>query len=126
MTLRRAGIALAALAGLMLLGVLAGYSAFQRWLDAPLGVGETPLEIAVGAILTQNTAWTTAEKAIAVLKSHRLLSLKRLARLSPAALSDRGASQLAPLIHSAASIGARKTLTAGARKVMRRLALTTA
>jgi len=33
------------------------------------------------------------EKAIAVLKAHRLLSLKRLARLSPAAL--------APLIHSA-------------------------
>jgi len=49
--------------------------------------------MAVGAILTQNTAWANVEKTIAVLKSRRLLSLKRLARLSPA--------ELAPLIHSA-------------------------
>jgi endonuclease III related protein len=55
--------------------------------------GDTPLEIAVGAFLTQNTAWTNAEKAIAVLRSRRLLSLKRLARLSPV--------ELAPLIRSA-------------------------
>ena len=55
--------------------------------------GDTQLEIAVGAILTQNTAWTNVEKAIAVLKSHRLLSLKRLGRLSPL--------ELAPLIRSA-------------------------
>ena len=55
--------------------------------------GDTPLEIAVGAILTQNTAWANVEKAIAVLKSYRLLSLKRLARLSPL--------ELAPLIRSA-------------------------
>jgi endonuclease III related protein len=55
--------------------------------------GDTPLEIAVGAILTQNTAWSNVEKAITVLKSRRLLSLKRLVRLSPAAL--------APLIRSA-------------------------
>lgn len=55
--------------------------------------GDTPLEIAVGAILTQNTAWTNVEKAIAALKMRRLLSLRRLARLSPA--------ELAPLIRSA-------------------------
>jgi len=55
--------------------------------------GDTPLEIAVGAILTQNTAWTNVEKAISVLKSRRLLSLGRLAPLSPA--------ELAPLIRSA-------------------------
>jgi len=55
--------------------------------------GDTPLEIAVGAILTQNTAWTNVEKAMAVLKSRRLLSLERLARLSP--------TGLAPLIRSA-------------------------
>ena len=48
----------------------------QRWWP-----GDTPLEVAVGAILTQNTAWGNVEKAIAVLKSRRLLSLKRLARL---------------------------------------------
>ena len=55
--------------------------------------GDTKLEIAVGAILTQNTTWGNVEKAIAVLKSRRLLSLKRLARLSPV--------ELAPLVHSA-------------------------
>ncbi|HOC74007.1 MAG TPA: endonuclease, partial [Candidatus Hydrogenedentes bacterium] len=26
--------------------------------------GDTPFEVAVGAILTQNTAWTNVEKAI--------------------------------------------------------------
>jgi endonuclease-3 related protein len=55
--------------------------------------GDTPFEIAVGAILTQNTAWTNVEKAVTVLKARRLLSLKKLARLSPA--------EQAPLIHSA-------------------------
>lgn len=66
------------------------YAAFgpQHWWP-----GDTPLEIAVGAVLTQNTSWGNVEKAMAVLKSRRLLSLKRLARLSPA--------ELAPLIRSA-------------------------
>ena len=54
--------------------------------------GDTSLEIAVGAILTQNTAWSNAEKAISVLKAQRLLRLDRLSRLSPA--------ELAPLIRS--------------------------
>ena len=40
--------------------------------------GDTPFEIAVGAILTQNTAWTNVEKAIA--------NLKRLGLLSPRAI----------------------------------------
>lgn len=35
--------------------------------------GDTPFEIAVGAILTQNTAWTNVEKAIANLKQADLL-----------------------------------------------------
>ena len=55
--------------------------------------GDTPLEVAVGAVLTQNTAWTNVEKAVAVLKSRRLLSLDKLVRLSP--------RRLAPLIRSA-------------------------
>jgi len=46
-TLRRAGIALLALAGLALLGVVAAYGALQRWLDAPLAVGATPLEVEI-------------------------------------------------------------------------------
>ena len=36
--------------------------------------GDTPFEIAIGAILTQNTAWTNVEKAIANLKREKLLS----------------------------------------------------
>ncbi len=40
--------------------------------------GDTPFEIAIGAILTQNTAWTNVEKAIANLKSARLLAPKAM------------------------------------------------
>lgn len=36
--------------------------------------GDSPFEIALGAILTQNTAWTNVEKAIANLKAAALLS----------------------------------------------------
>jgi endonuclease-3 related protein len=51
--------------------------------------GQTPFEIIVGAILTQNTNWTNVEKAINNLKKNSLLkpkkikdiSLERLARL---------------------------------------------
>jgi len=46
-TLRRAGIALLALAGLTALVVLAGYGVLQRWLDTPLAVGAAPLEIEI-------------------------------------------------------------------------------
>lgn len=40
--------------------------------------GDTPFEIAVGAVLTQNTAWTNVEKAIANLKRERLLAPKAI------------------------------------------------
>ena len=39
--------------------------------------GETPLEVCVGAILTQNTAWTNVEKAIVGLKGAGLLDGER-------------------------------------------------
>jgi len=54
------------------------YKAFgpQHWWP-----GDTPLEINVGAVLTQNTAWTNVEKAIANLKKARLLNLKKLYNL---------------------------------------------
>jgi endonuclease-3 related protein len=48
--------------------------------------GDTPFEIAVGAILTQNTAWRNVEGAIANLKRARLLS--------PAAILNCRTSQL--------------------------------
>ena len=40
--------------------------------------GDSPFEVAIGAILTQNTAWSNVEKAIACLKRGRLLSPKRM------------------------------------------------
>ncbi len=40
--------------------------------------GETPLEIIVGAVLTQNTSWKNVEKAINNLKAADLLDLERL------------------------------------------------
>ena len=49
----------------------------QYWWPA-----ETPFEVMVGAILTQNTAWPNVEKAIANLKKENVLSLKNMQRLS--------------------------------------------
>lgn len=42
--------------------------------------GENPFEIAVGAVLTQNTAWTNVEKAIANLKKARLTAPHAIVR----------------------------------------------
>lgn len=49
--------------------------------------GDTPFEVIVGAILTQNTAWTNVEKAIKNLKRERLLSPARLRKVSPRRLA---------------------------------------
>ncbi|MBI5396318.1 MAG: endonuclease III domain-containing protein [Verrucomicrobia bacterium] len=48
----------------------------QRWWP-----GDTPFEVCVGAILTQNTAWTNVEKAIASLRRARVLTPQRLRAL---------------------------------------------
>ncbi|MEN6425793.1 MAG: endonuclease III domain-containing protein [Phycisphaerales bacterium] len=40
--------------------------------------GETPFEIALGAILTQNTSWSNVERAVANLKAARLLDACKL------------------------------------------------
>ena len=53
---------------------------------------ETAFEVCVGAILTQNTAWSNVEKALATLRSRGLLSYQALRGLSP--------SRLAPPIRS--------------------------
>ena len=46
----------------------------------------TPFEIALGAILTQNTAWTNVEKALAALDVKTALIPDRIAALSPETL----------------------------------------
>ncbi len=50
--------------------------------------GETPFEVIVGAILTQNTNWTNVEKAISNLKDRRLLSPDKLNKIKPSDLTD--------------------------------------
>jgi endonuclease-3 related protein len=60
----------------------------QRWWP-----GDTPFEIAVGAILTQNTNWGNVEKAINNLKREKVLSAK--------AIHEMPASKLASLVRPA-------------------------
>jgi len=55
----------------------------QRWWPA-----ETPFEVAVGAVLTQNTAWTNVERAIARLRAARRLTPARILATEPAALEE--------------------------------------
>ena len=50
--------------------------------------GETPFEVCVGAILTQNTAWTNVERAIANLKTARVLEPEKLFALPEAKLAE--------------------------------------
>jgi len=54
----------------------------QGWWPA-----ETPFEVMVGAILTQNTSWANVEKAIANLKKRRLLKPVRMRSLTDKQLS---------------------------------------
>jgi endonuclease-3 related protein len=50
--------------------------------------GDTPFEIAVGAILTQNTNWGNVEKAITNLKKAKKLNSKALRNISPTKLAS--------------------------------------
>jgi endonuclease-3 related protein len=61
------------------------YKAFgpQHWWP-----GETPFEIAVGAILTQNTNWANVEKAIHNLQKHGALSAKAIHKMPDRILSE--------------------------------------
>ncbi|MBI3078475.1 MAG: endonuclease III domain-containing protein [Deltaproteobacteria bacterium] len=55
---------------------LYGFFGARSWWPA-----ETPFEVIVGAILTQNTAWSNVEKAIARLKAAGVLTPRALHRL---------------------------------------------
>ncbi len=70
-----------------LLDIYQALSAFfgpQHWWP-----GETPLEILVGAVLTQNTNWGNVSKAIANLKREELLALDALVQLPTPALAEK-------------------------------------
>lgn len=49
--------------------------------------GRTPFEVAVGAILTQHTAWTSAARAIVALRARRALVPERLVALTEVELA---------------------------------------
>ncbi len=51
--------------------------------------GETPLEVMVGAVLTQNTAWVNVERAIDALRAAGELSLEALVRITEEDLARR-------------------------------------
>ena len=50
--------------------------------------GETPFEVIVGAILTQNTSWKNVEKAIHALKVKKLLSPGNMAKVKESELAQ--------------------------------------
>jgi len=54
----------------------------QRWWPA-----ETPFEVMVGAVLTQNAAWTNVEKAILNLKAAGLMDPRRIHEVDAATLA---------------------------------------
>lgn len=62
---------------------LFGHFGAQGWWP-----GETPFEVCVGAILTQNTAWHNVEKAIANLKGAGLLEFEALSRSPDARIAE--------------------------------------
>ncbi len=51
--------------------------------------GETPFEVMVGAVLTQNTNWTNVRRAIDNLKKENLLSFERMHDLPVELLAER-------------------------------------
>ncbi len=66
---------------------LLGHYGPQQWWP-----GDTPFEVMVGAVLTQNTSWTNVEKAIANLKEKDLLDPERIV----SAPAERLAARLKP------------------------------
>jgi len=50
--------------------------------------GETADEIIIGAILTQNTSWLNVEKALANLRTAKLLSLDAIRKMEPSELAQ--------------------------------------
>jgi len=55
----------------------------QGWWPA-----ETPTEVAIGAILTQNTSWKNVEKAVAALKKAGMIDFRRLDAVRESELAE--------------------------------------
>jgi endonuclease-3 related protein len=63
--------------------LMRAHSGHQHWWP-----GETAFEVCVGAILTQNTAWSNVERAIANLKAARVLAPAKLFALPESKLAE--------------------------------------
>ena len=50
--------------------------------------GESPFEVMVGAVLTQNTAWSNVEKAIDNLKAANCLELAKIVKVTDRKLAE--------------------------------------
>jgi endonuclease-3 related protein len=61
---------------------------FARWGEQHWWPAESRLEMMLGAILTQNTAWTNVEKAIGNLRDNDALKLQALADASSEKIAD--------------------------------------
>jgi len=51
--------------------------------------GETAIEMCIGAVLTQNTAWTNVAKALSNLRAEGLLDIAALHAIDPAVLAEK-------------------------------------
>src|SRR4029450_3898640 len=71
---------------LRLYAALLGCFGPRRWWP-----GRTPYEVAVGAVLTQHTAWPNAARAVEALRAQRLLTPARAAALAAPRMAHRGA-----------------------------------
>ncbi len=63
------------------------WALFRRYGHRHWWPGDTPFEVMVGAILTQNTAWSNVEKAIRNLKREKLLTPRSLKKISDSRLA---------------------------------------
>jgi endonuclease III related protein len=63
--------------------LMRGHFGHQAWWPA-----QTPFEVCVGAILTQNTSWSNVERALQNLRDRSLLDPRRLSALSDARLTE--------------------------------------
>ncbi len=64
-------------------GLMAAHHGPTHWWP-----GDTPFEIAIGAILTQNTAWSNVEKAIHNLKQRKLLTPRTMLACTTEEMED--------------------------------------
>ena len=64
-------------------GLLEDHFGDLKWWPA-----DTPFEVIIGAVLTQNTSWSNVEKAIVELKKKKLLAPGKITALSSKRLAD--------------------------------------